>query len=481
MLDRMSTESAAISARDTATSDQTMDARVRALLDEVGLRVPPSQAATIVGRDPILGYRFPVGEAAAVALAAGGVAASDLWELQTGRRQSVRVDVRKAAVSLRATLVLKVNGGPPPPSWADGNPLVDLYQCRDGRWIHLHGNFPHLAAGTMAVLGCSRDRQEIAAAVARRDALELEDALAGNRMCGAMARTAEEWATHPQGQALADVPRVEIIKIGESEPVPLPGGDSPLNGVRVLDLTRILAGPTHARTLAQYGADVLNITAPTLPTSDVWVMDTNQGKLSAYLNLEQAGDLRRLQALISEADVFAQGFRAGALERRGLGPAQVAALKPGIIYVSINCYGHVGPWVGRPGWEQLAQTVTGLATAQGTPERPQRMPVAACDYTTGYLAALGTLVAVGRRAREGGSYHVRASLCQTGMWFQRLGATCDPAQATGPGDTDHLTVESDTAWGRLRYLSPVVELSETQPTWTRPPVPLGSHPPAWPA
>src|ERR1051326_8796892 len=164
MLDRMSSESAAISARDTATSDQTMDARVRALLDEVGLRVPPSEdevglrvppsrAATIVGRAPILGYRFPVGEAAAVALAAGGVAASDLWELQTGRRQSVRVDVRKAAVSLRATLVLKVNGGPPPPSWADGNPLVDLYQCRDGRWIHLHGNFPHLAAGTMALQG----------------------------------------------------------------------------------------------------------------------------------------------------------------------------------------------------------------------------------------------------------------------------------------------------------------------------------------
>src|SRR5205823_2666810 len=119
--------------------------------------------------------------------------------VMTGGRQQVRVDVRKAGVSLRATLVMRLNGGPPPPSWADGNPLVDLYRCRDDRWVHLHGNFPHLAAGTMAVLGCSRDRAEITAAVARRDAQELEDALAANRQCGAMARTAEEWAAHPQG------------------------------------------------------------------------------------------------------------------------------------------------------------------------------------------------------------------------------------------------------------------------------------------
>jgi len=457
-----------------------IDPRVQDLLDEVGLQVPPAQEATLVGHDPVLANRFPVSEAAATALAAGGVAASELWELKTGRRQQVRVDVRKAGVSLRATLVMRLNDGPPPPSWADGNPLVDFYQCRDGRWVHLHGNFPHLAAGTMAVLGCSRDRGEIAAAVASRDAQELEDALAANRQCGAMARTATEWAAHPQGQALASVPRVEIIKLGESDPEPLPAGDRPLSGIRVLDLTRILAGPTHARTLAQYGADVLHITAPKLPTSQVWVMDTNQGKLSAYLDLDDPDERDRLRSLVAAGDVFAQGFRAGALERRGFGPNELARLRPGIIYVSINCYGHVGPWVDRPGWEQLAQTVTGLAAAQGTPERPQRMPVAACDYTTGYLAALGTLVALGRRAREGGSYHVRASLCQTGMWFQRLGPRCDPAQATGPGDTDELTVEADTAWGKLRYLTPCVELSETPPRWERQPVPLGTHPAAWP-
>jgi crotonobetainyl-CoA:carnitine CoA-transferase CaiB-like acyl-CoA transferase len=457
-----------------------IDPRVQELLDEVGLAAPAGQTATIVGHDPVLGSRFPVGEAAAAALAAGGVAASDLWQFRTGRRQDVRVEVRKAAVSLRPTLVMRLNGGPPPPSPADGNPLVDFYRCRDRRWVHLHGNFPHLAAGTLEVLGCARDRAQVAAAVARRDGQELEDALAAKRMCGAMARTADEWNAHPQGRALADVPRVEIVKLADSEPVPLPGGDRPLAGVRVLDLTRILAGPTHARTLAHYGADVLHVTAPNLPTAQVWVMDTNHGKLSAYLDLDRPRDAERLRALVAEADVFAQGFRAGALERRGFAPEELAAVRPGIIYVSINCYGHVGPWRERPGWEQLAQTVSGLATAQGTVDRPQRMPVAACDYTTGYLAALGTLVALGRRARHGGSYHVRASLCQTGLWFQRLGPTCDPARASGPGDPDELTETLETAWGRLTYLPPAVELSETPARWERPPVPLGTHPPAWP-
>src|SRR5919202_5538138 len=128
-------------------------------------------------------------------------------------------------------------------------------------------------------------------------------------MWGAMARTAQEWAAHPQGQAMANVPRVEIIKLGDSDPEPLPEGGRPLAGVRVLDLTRILAGPTHARTLAMYGADVLHVTSPKLPTAQVWVMHTNQGKRSTYLDLEDPAQLDTLRELASQADVFAQGFR----------------------------------------------------------------------------------------------------------------------------------------------------------------------------
>jgi crotonobetainyl-CoA:carnitine CoA-transferase CaiB-like acyl-CoA transferase len=457
-----------------------VDPRVKDLLQEVGLRAAPDDDVTIIGKDPVLGNRFPVGEAAAVALAAGGVALSDLWEMKTGRRQKVTVEVRRAAVSLRASGYMQVNGGPPPLGPADGNPVVDLYRCSDGRWVHLHGAFPHLAEGTLKVLGCSRDRDAITAAVARWEGQALEDALAEARMCGAMARTAEQWAAHPQGQAMAGVPRVEIIKLADSDPEPLPAGDRPLSGLKVLDVTRILAGPTHARTLASYGADVLHIASKDLPHADLWLMDTNQGKASAHLDLDDASDRATLRSLAAGADVVSQGYRAGSMERRGFGPEELASVRPGLIYVSINCYGHHGPWRGRPGWEQLAQTVTGLVTAQGTPDHPVRMPVAACDYTTGYLAALGTLVALGRRAREGGSYHVRASLVQSGMWFARLGPICDPAQASGPGDQSDLTIETDTAWGRLRHLKPAIDLSETPAYWERPPVPLGTHAAAWP-
>jgi crotonobetainyl-CoA:carnitine CoA-transferase CaiB-like acyl-CoA transferase len=457
-----------------------IDARVRDLLREVGLEPSPGVEATIVGRDPVDAYRFPVGEAAAVALAACGVAVSNLWELRGGRPQRARVEVRRAAASLHSRDFLRLDGGPGPVGPATGNPLVDFYRCRDGRWIHLHGALPNLAYGTMKVLGCARDRNSVAAAVERWDGEALEEALADARMCGALVRTVAAWAAHPQGRALADWPRVSITKIGESEPEPLPAGPRPLSGLRVLDLTRILAGPSHARTLAEHGADVLYIASPWLPNPDAFVMDTNHGKLSAFLDLDDRDDAARLTKLVSESDVFSQGYRAGALARRGFGPAEIAELRPGLIYVSISCYGHAGPWEARPGWEQLAQTVTGIAAAQGTPDRPARMPVAACDFTTGYLAALGTMVALGRRAREGGSYHVRASLCQSGMWFTRLGPTCDTAQATGYGDPAELCVETDTPFGRLRHLKPALELSETPPYWARPTVPLGSHQPVWP-
>src|SRR5262245_29836167 len=457
-----------------------IDARVQDLLDEVGLKPSPGVQAAIVGHDPVLAYRFPVGEAAAVALAACGVAVSDLWELGGGRPQRAQVEVRRAAASLHSRDYLRLNGGPAPLSPATGNPLVDFYRCRDGRWVHVHGALPNLAYGTMRVLDCARERESVATAVARWDGQALEDALAEAGQCGAMVRTADEWARHPQGRALADRPRVEIIKLAESTPEPFRAGDRPLSGVRVLDLTRILAGPTHARTLAEHGADVLHIASPWLPNPDAFVMDTNHGKLSAYLDLDRADDAGRLRDLVSQCDVFAQGYRAGALGRRGFGPEELAALRPGLIYVSISCYGQPGPWEARPGWEQLAQTVTGMAAAQGTPEQPQRMPVAACDFTTGYLAALGTLVALGRRAREGGSYHVRASLCQSGMWFVRLGATCDPARASGTGDPAELCVETHTPFGRLRHLKPALELSETPPFWARPTVPLGTHPAVWP-
>ena len=449
------------------------------LLAAVGLAAPPPGEVTISGRDPIWAAKYPVGEAAAVVLAATGVAVNDLWQQQTGRRQQINADVRRAAASLRAHYFPRLDGRetprPEPPELAYSN----LFRCRDGRWIQLHGGFPHLGEGTSKVIGSEHTPESIAAAVARWDAQPLEDALAEARMCGVMARSGAEWRATPQGQALLPLPPVSVQKIGEGEPQPLPPGPRPLAGVKVLDLTRVLAGPVSARTLAEHGADVLHITSSRLPSVPPYVLATNPGKRSAYLDLDAPDDADQLFSLVADADVFVQGYRAGALERRGFGVEELARRHPGLIYVSVNCYGPVGPWRERPGWEQLAQTATGLAIGQGSPERPVHMPAQACDYTTGYLTALGVLIALGRRACEGGSYHVQASLCQTGMWLERLGQRCDPSAAVGLGDPSDLYIHQDTEMGRLSQFAPALDLSETPARWERPAAPLGSHPATW--
>lgn len=459
------------------------DERVAALLAEVGLPPTAADRTRLEGHDPVLPTAFPIGEAAAVALAACGAAVASLWEDRTGEDQSVSVDVRRAAASLIGFAFQRLDGGSTRRP-AEGHPLVALYEGRDGRWIHLHGAFPNLAERTRAVLGAGLDdAASVASAVRSWDAGALEDALAEAGACGAMVRTVDEWRVHPQAEAIAPLGRVDVVKVGDSEPIPVGdiGGRRPLGGVRVLDLTRVLAGPTHGRVLAEHGADVLLVNSPALPNVEPFVLDTSHGKRSTFLDLDRPEDAARLRSLAGEADVFCQGYRGGALERRGFGAEQLAAARPGLVHVTINCYGDVGPWRERPGWEQLAQSVTGIAAAHGgSLSAPALLPAAACDYTTGYLAALGTLAALRRRAHEGGSYQVRVSLAGTGRWITELGTTCDPAAATGPGDVEPWMVESVRADGTtLRHLSPVVQLSATPARWDRPSPPLGADAPEW--
>jgi len=241
----------------------------------------------------------------------------------------------------------------------------------------------------------------------------------------------------------------------------------------------MLAGPACGRALAEHGADVLAITGRDLPNPLPFVIDTGHGKRTAFLDLDAADDVERLRALARQADVFVQGYRTGAMARRGFAPEDLAELRPGIVYVSINCYGHDGPFVDRPGWEQLAQSVTGIAAEQGTEDRPQLLPAAACDYTTGYLAALGTIAAIARRATEGGSWHVRASLARTAMWFDDLGPRCDATRASGLGGITEAMLERETGYGLVKHLGPVATLSKTPARWDLPTAPLGSHEPVW--
>ena len=278
--------------------------------------------------------------------------------------------------------------------------------------------------------------------------------------------------------AVAAQPLIEITKIGEAPVEPLPAGPRPLSGIRVLDLTRVLAGPTCARTLAEHGADVLKIAGPHLPDSGATEIDTGIGKLQAFLDLRIEKDKEKLGGLLKSGDVFSQSFRPGALAARGFSPEEAAKLRPGIVYVTLSAWGTEGPWKDRRGIDSIVQTVSGMAYAQGG-DKPRLMPVSAIDYVSGYLMAYGAMVALARRATEGGSWLVRVSLARTGKWIVDRGSIEDFASVPSelPGDELKKLIMKTQNYSHLK---PVLELSETPPRWERPPAPLGSHPPAWP-
>lgn len=440
---------------------------------------------TISGADPVLPTRFAIGDAAAAVMMAGGLMADSLWQQRGGaaQRLSIRTDV--AAASLLSFVHQQRSGG------VDDTPVERLvtvttamYRAKDGAWIHLHGGFPHLHEGTLEVLGCADDAESVAAAVAGWDAQALEDELAERRLCGARIRSEDEWRAHPQGEALAEAPLIELRRIGDAPAAPLRAGPArPLEGVRVLDFTRVLAGPTVGRTLAAHGAEVLRVHGPHLPFIPPFATDTGHGKRSTRLDLRQADDLRRAKVLLKDAHVVTLGYRKGALSRFGLDAEQIAAERPGAIVVSVNAYGHAGPWANRGGWEQLAQSATGIAHEQGRSVGdtgvPALLPAAATDYLTGHLGALGALRALECQAREGGSYEVRVSLSRTAMWLQSLARVDGQASGVDPGALAQAMVTTPIEGGSLRHLGPVLEMSETPPRWTCTTAGFGADEPVW--
>ncbi|MEL0112806.1 MAG: CoA transferase [Rickettsiales bacterium] len=451
-----------------------------------GKGMPEAGTVTIAGADPVLSTQFRIGETCAAVVAGIGTAVSDIWEAKTGRRQEVAIDVRHAAAALRSTSYMQKPdaGGTFRPvvseSHNDMRKITQPWPTKDGRWFLPHFGLPNLRARVLEVLGCEPNPDSVAKAVAGWDALDLEAAIDEARACGGMVRTNDEWLAHPHGQVLAAKPIVEIIKIADSDPEPFPEGDRPLSGIRALDLTRILAGPIAARTLAEHGADVLMITAEGLPQIPEHVIDTSHGKRSCYLDLASGEGSAKLKELARDADVFSQGYRPGIMAKHGFGPEELAAHRPGIIYVSISCFGADGPLSHRAGWEQVAQTVTGICH-EGRPDRPALLPAAACDYTTGYLAAYGVLLALARRATEGGSYHIRVSLCQSGMFIYRQGKVHydAPDMDLSANELDALRIESAPASGPLRHLGPILKLGETPPFWAKPTPVLGGDAAEW--
>jgi CoA-transferase family III len=352
----------------------------------------------------------------------------------------------------------------------------------------LHCNFPNHRAAALRVLSLSEGatRESVAAAVhAMPDGLALESAIHGAGGCAALVRSAEDWRREAPAAVVATLPLIEIERIGDAPPEPLPPGERPLAGLRVLDLTRVLAGPTCARTLAEHGAGVLKIAAPHLPDSGDMEIDTGLGKRSAFLDLRREGDLATLRALIAEGrcDVFSQSYRPGTLAARGVGAEALAALRPGIVMVELSAWGRLGPWSGRRGFDTIVQSASGMALIEGA-GTPRLMPVSAIDYVSGYLMAFGAMTALLRRAREGGSWRVRVSLARTGQWIVDRGLLDRAAIADLPRELPEEEIArwsqtTPSARGTIRHLAPVAQLAETPARWDRPPVPLGHDAAEW--
>lgn len=440
-----------------------------------------TSAVEIVGDDPVVPSRHRLGAATASAFAAQGAAISTIWKMRTGRTQSVSVHVDDAIYALNSVRHLRQNGYPIGTTLLPMEPVNGNFKTKDGRTMALIGPRLRLRNDLLKLLDCANSKEAVAAAVARWDAQALEDACWDARVVGVMVRTTEEWRAHPQGRALDYTPVIEIEKIGDSDPEPFAeAARRPLSDLRVLDVAHLLAGPGIGRTLAEQGADVIRIATPAEPDVLTNTIDTGFGKRAAYLDLNTEKDVRRLTELAGEADVFVQSYSPGALARRGFAPEDLARIRPGIIYVSVNAWGHEGPWAGNRGFDPESQAVIGIAAGEGSLDEPKRLPTLLLnDYLSAFLGTAGVLSALIRRAREGGSYHVKLSLARTGMWVQDLGLLEPAALEGAPSIRPPRLLTMPTAYGQLEYLMPATRFSETPAYWDKPTVPPGTSLAQW--
>ena len=456
----------------------------------------PAQALADIelsGAGPILPSSFAVTTAVQSALAAAALAAAQIGRIRGAARQRVAVDATHAVLDSCGWFRID---GRAPPIW---DKLSGLYACGarvEPGWVRIHANFAHHRDGALKLLGLPvgplTEREAVAEALANWRAQDFESAAAGAGLVVAAARSFAQWDAHAQGQTLAHeaVLALRAVECAESDRrLPWPAhtaSDAPLRGLRVLDLTRILAGPVAGRTLAAYGADVMLVNSPNLPNID-HIADTSRGKLSVHVDLTTAPGRDTLRALVREADVFLQGYRPGALAALGFGPEELATLRPGIVCVSLSAYGRAGPWAGRRGFDSLVQTATGfnMAEAQAFGDtQPRAMPLQVLDYSAGYLLAFGALAGLMRQRERGGSWLAEVSLAGVGHWLRRLGRVANGATAAAFTGADapfeHYAQDEESGFGRLRALRHAAQFSCTPAHWKRPSVRPGTHPAQWP-
>lgn len=439
---------------------------------------------------------FSVTSLAVAAMATAGLAAAKLAEARGRRHADAPVVVDRRLASGWFGWSIRPQGWELPPVW---DAVAGDYRCADG-WIRLHTNAPHHRAAARAVLGNDASRESVAAAVASWNGDALEYAIVEAGGCAAALRAAEAWASHPQGQAVASEPLVATAEGTEGPQRPWSAragagadADAPLlAGVRVVDLTRVLAGPVATRFLAGLGAEVLRVDPPGWDEPAI-APEVTLGKRCSRLDLTNAEGRATLLTLLSQADVVVHGYRADALERLGLGVAERAAAAPGLVDVCLDAYGWSGPWAGRRGFDSLVQMSSGIAaegrrthpdhvglSAAEQDERPPvSLPVQALDHATGYFLAAAALVGLVRRAEGGPGLVARASLAATARLLLSGPAGSFADRFSPFADDDFGPVAEATAWGPARRLRPPLRIGRHQLHWDRPAGPLGSHPPTF--
>jgi crotonobetainyl-CoA:carnitine CoA-transferase CaiB-like acyl-CoA transferase len=457
------------------------------LLSDVQLsRAGAGTGVSFAGQDPILPAAHRLGACIGIPVMAAAVGAVAFHRLRQGPAQDLSLDLRQAVHSINpgAFWHPTVNGEPAPHPLLVDNPfLITPYRTADDRWVMASGVLPHLAAKWCRFLDVPPDPTKVATAIANWNALELEDAATAAGLPACVVRTPEEWLTHEQGALLASQPVIGLERIGDAPARDFGPADRPFDGIRILSFTHAVAGPTVGRTLAEHGADVLCATRPNDYEHEFIYAEANVGSRSAYLDLDTPTGQQRAATLLADADIVVNNHRTGSLEQRGLEPRQLAERHPGLVYVSVSCYGSIGPWARRGGFDMNGSAASGLMTLEGTKFEP-KLPVTALinDYITGYLGAVGATAALVKRATDGGSWHVTVNLTRTAMWCGSLGLV-DPGLA-GCDDEHRLRepipYDAPSPLGEVHMLAPPVRFSHTQPSWPNPLlVPRGSSRADW--
>ncbi|WP_455361546.1 CoA transferase [Streptomyces sp. SYSU K21746] len=414
----------------------------------------------------VLAARLPVRQLARACVGVCSLAAAELVSVRTGKPlAAVRVDEGAVATAFVSERHLRI-GGRTPTTFA---PLSGFWRAADG-WVRTHANYPHHRDRLLDALGI-RDGERLAEVVAELPAVEVQERVYA---AGGLAV-----AVAPPGDAPGRPPLVEMGPAGgEGRSPALAAGALPAEGVRVLDLTRVIAGPVATRTLGLLGADVLRLDSPALPEAADAQADTGFGKRSARLDLDGAAGRRTFEELLAVADVVITGYRPGALDRHGLAPAALTERRPGLVVAQLCAWGWSGPWAGRRGFDSLVQAGCGIARIEAGPDgRPGVLPAQALDHGTGYLLAAAVLRSLTGRQEDGLGRHLRLSLAGTASWLMH-GIGAAPAGA-GEYEAEKWLSETESAYGPLRHALPPLGFDGAPADWSRPPSRWGTDRAAW--